>query len=402
MNKKRWIRKGIWHIGVGLCVVFLCIQVLSLSIKGEAKGEETSQLAQSYSDTQKEELQEEYMQSLEKQWKNVDKVKNGVSFSDCVKQVLAGEEENVAKQGMDWLINNVKSDMASQKESLVQLFFLGVMSAFFVDFSNRFLKQDLGETGYLAIYVMMFSVILTSFRQVYMVGDGAITAMADGIAVLTPVYANALLMAGKYQTAVGYYSCLVGGIGIVQWLVKEILFPVIFFYFVLQMLNYSMVEDRFSKLAAFLKQAVLWTLRFLFGLVTGMQVVQALLLPVSDQAKASNFSKSLAAIPGLGASARALTSTVFNSALVVKNAVGIAVMLFFVVLVAVPCIKIFLFIMGYQLISALLQPVAQKRVANLLYAASNSAKLLFQAVVTCAGLFLIGIVIVTAATSGAS
>ena len=75
-------------------------------------------------------------------------------------------------------------------------------------------------------------------------------------------------------------------------------------------------------------------------------------------------------------------------------------MLFFLLLIAVPCVKIFLFIFAYQLISALLQPIAQKRVAHLLGAAASSAKLLFQAVVTCAGLFLIGIVIVTAATSG--
>ena len=343
---------------------------------------------------------EELVEEMQEQWKDFELGESGITFTDCVKRLIRGEGDGMLSSSVDMLINGFLKELKSQQEELAQLFFLGVMSAFFIDFSNRFLREYIGETGYLAIYVMMFTVILNSFQQIYAVGKEAINSMMDSILAITPVYANALLMAGKYQTAVGYYSLLMTGIGVIEWLVKDILLPVIFFYFILQMLNYSMQEDRFSKLAAFLRQTVLWILRFLFGLVTGMQVVQCLLLPVTDQAQASNFSKSLAAIPGLGASARALTSTVLNSALVVKNAVGIAVMLFFILIIAVPCLKIFMFILAYQLISALLQPIAQKRVANLLGAAASSAKLLFQAMVTCAGLFLIGIVIVTAATSG--
>ena len=361
------------------------VQALDQQNRGETESADSSETI------------EELVHEMQDQWEGIRLGESSITFSDCVKN---GEESGMFKSSVKMLITGISNELSSQKEGLAQLFFLGVMSAFFVDFSNHFLREYLGETGYLAIYVMMFTVILNSFQQIYLIGKEAIAGMMDSVLVITPVYVNALMMAGKYQTAMGYYAFLMGGIGVIEWLVKDLLLPVIFFYFILQMLNYSMQEDRFVKLAEFLRKTVLWVLRFLFGLVTGMQVVQCLLLPVTDQAQASNFAKSLAAIPGLGASARALTSTVLNSALVVKNAVGVAVMLFFVLVIAMPCIKLFLFILAYQLIAALLQPIAQKRVANLLAAAASGAKLLFQALVTCAGLFLIGIVIVTAATSG--
>jgi stage III sporulation protein AE len=138
----------------------------------------------------------------------------------------------------------------------------------------------------------------------------------------------------------------------------------------------------------------------MFGLITGMQIVQCLLLPATDQARNSNFSKSLAAIPGLGASARALTNTLFQSAVVVKSAIGIAGMLLLVSIVLLPLAKLLGFILSYQLLAALLQPIANKRLSALISAAAQSVKLLFQGLVTSTALFLVCIAVVTAATNG--
>ena len=288
-----------------------------------------------------------------------------------------------------------------QKENLLKLFLLGVLSAFFVDFTNPTLKNYVGETGYFAIYIVMLMILLTAFQSLYQIAFEGVDAMFQTVRVIVPVYVFSLLLAGSLETAVGMYTLVLSSIGVVEWTVKTLIFPMIYFYFILQMLNYCMREDRLSKFASFLKQVIIWVLRFLFGLVTGMQVVQCLLLPVSDQARNSNFSKSLAAIPGLGASARALTGTMFNSAVVVKSAIGVAGMLLLVFLVMIPSARILLFILTYQLLSAVLQPVAHKRISALVGAAAQSARLLFQGLVTSTSLFLVCIAIVTASTGAA-
>ena len=159
-----------------------------------------------------------------------------------------------------------------------------------------------------------------------------------------------------------------------------------------------MQELKFSRLSSFLKSVIVWLMRFLFGAVTGMQVVQCLLLPATDRAKASNFSKSLAAIPGLGSSARALTGTLLQSANVLKQTLGVAAMILILLLVLVPAVKLLFVIGSYQLVAALLQPVAHPKVSSLIASLSSSAKLLFQAVLSSSILFLILIALVTASS----
>lgn len=336
-------------------------------------------------------------EEMEKEFNKVDELLGTVSFRDIIKHLLSLNKTDYKEVGKI-LLDTVREQFAKEKTTMVKLFLLGILSAFFAEFENPTLKQYVGDTGYFAIYTIMLSIFLISFKNLYDIALTGVTLMLNGMSALIPIYVSALFLAGNIKTAIGVYSFVVVGIGVVEWTICNVIFPVSYFYFVLQMLNYSMKEQRFARLAAFLKSVVIWVLRLLFGVITGMQVVQCLLLPATDQARSSNFSKSLAAIPGLGASARALTGTLLQSATVLKNAVGVAGMLVLIMLVLVPATKLLFGILSYQLMAALLQPIAHRQIAALLGSLSSSIKLLFQGLVTATVLFLVCIAIVTAAT----
>lgn len=382
--------------------IILCFGSLQLLLFLPGYGMDTVKAASSEQEKKvdEEDTLNHLMEEMNSQWEALDESVEGCSFSELVQMLLSGESGQVPGKILQSVGEILKKQFSTQKESLFKLFFLGVLSAFFVDFTNPMLKNYIGETGYFAIYTVMLMILLVAFQSLYQIACEGVEAMFQTVQVLVPVYVMSLVMAGCVETALGMYTLVLTSIGVVEWVIKNIIFPVTYFYFILQMLNYSMKEDRFSKFAAFLKYVVVWVMRFMFGLVTGMQIVQCLLLPVSDQARNSNFSKSLAAIPGLGASARALTGTMFNSAVVVKSAIGVAGMLLLVFLVMIPSVRILLFILTYQLLAAVLQPIAHKRISGLVGAASKSARLLFQGVVTSTSLFLVCIAIVTASTGG--
>ncbi|MDD5948708.1 MAG: stage III sporulation protein AE [Lachnospiraceae bacterium] len=385
-----------WFLGICLTCIFLPLFL------GQGEGLYSAVAAEKGQEQEGQgETLEALMEEMKMQWRQLDSCVEGCSFSELVELQLSGEYEEMPGRLLKMIGSVFREQFELQKENLLKLFLLGVLSAFFVDFTNPTLKNYVGETGYFAIYIVMLMILLTAFQSLYQIAFEGVDAMFQTVRVIVPVYVFSLLLAGSLETAVGMYTLVLSSIGVVEWTVKTLIFPMIYFYFILQMLNYCMREDRLSKFASFLKQVIIWVLRFLFGLVTGMQVVQCLLLPVSDQARNSNFSKSLAAIPGLGASARALTGTMFNSAVVVKSAIGVAGMLLLVFLVMIPSARILLFILTYQLLSAVLQPVAHKRISALVGAAAQSARLLFQGLVTSTSLFLVCIAIVTASTGAA-
>lgn len=376
--------KRITAILSGLLTGLLFLMISSCPVRGYEQSNDNTSF-----DILAEEMGQEF--------KRVDELLGKKSFSDMIKHLLSSEKTDFKEVGQI-LLDTVREQFEKEKTTMVKLFILGILSAFFAEFENPTLKQYVGDTGYFAIYTIMLSIFLINFKNLYDIALSGVTVMLEGMSALIPIYVSALFLAGNMKTAVGVYSFIVVGIGVVEWTICNIIFPVSYFYFVLQMLNYSMKEQKFARLASFLKSVVIWVLRLLFGVITGMQVVQCLLLPATDQARSSNFSKSLAAIPGLGASARALTGTLMQSAVVLKNAVGVAGMLVLIALVLVPVTKLLFGILSYQLMAALLQPVAHKQIAALLGALSNSIKLLFQGLVTATVLFLVCIAIITAAT----
>lgn len=359
--------------------------------------------AQSDKEDTSEDMITVWEQQMYKQWHALDEVTADISdeltFDRLVRKLLENPTGNWWESVGDTIFQAVKQQWNLEKKRILQLLFLGVLSAFFVDFTDVTLKKYIGEVGYFAIYTVMLTILLITFQAVYQLTLDATKGMLHIAEAIVPVFTGGLLLSGNTKMAFGSYTVITGGIGLVEWACMTFLFPAIYFYFVLQMLNHSMKEDRFSRLAQFIKNVVVWMFRLLFGLIVGMQVVQSLLLPASDQAKNSNFSKSLAAIPGLGASARALTNTLFQSSNVLKNTVGVAAMIVLLCCVLAPVIRLLFYIWTYQLLAALLQPVAHKRVTSILSAVSSSAKLLFQGLVTCTVLFLVNLVVVTAATS---
>ncbi|MDY2790494.1 MAG: stage III sporulation protein AE [Lachnospiraceae bacterium] len=339
-----------------------------------------------------------YMEeTLAKEFRQWERLCRAEGEDSLIKRLLNGEQlsfENARKK----MVQAVKEQFSFEKETLFRLLFLGVLSGFFANFENLTLRKYIGETGYYVIYMLLLMLLMVCFKHIYSDTVKAMEGLLGGIQTILPVYVFSLFLSGNIQTASGSYLFLLTVITAVDVILKKIILPLIYFYFVLTLMDHSMQELKFSRLSSFLKSVIVWLMRFLFGAVTGMQVVQCLLLPATDRAKASNFSKSLAAIPGLGSSARALTGTLLQSANVLKQTLGVAAMILILLLVLVPAVKLLFVIGSYQLVAALLQPVAHPKVSSLIASLSSSAKLLFQAVLSSSILFLILIALVTASS----
>ena len=105
------------------------------------------------------------------------------------------------------------------------------------------------------------------------------------------------------------------------------------------------------------------------------------------------------AIPGAGAVISALTGSLLGASVLIKNSIGVGCLVILLLLCAVPVIKLLLFMFSFYLCSAFLQPVSDKRLMGLLFAAGESAKLFLQALVACFTLFFITIALAAISTN---
>ena len=96
----------------------------------------------------------------------------------------------------------------------------------------------------------------------------------------------------------------------------------------------------------------------------GLNGIKSLILPLSDSLKMSVLFKAVSMIPGIGNSAQTVSKTIAGSAVLVKNSIGVAAVIVMAVIIGIPLLKLVVMALLYQILGAVLEPVADSRIVK--------------------------------------
>ena len=86
-----------------------------------------------------------------------------ISFSELVGRLVSGDVQGVVENLKDYLLDQLFYEIKSNKAMLVQMLGIVFISAVFTNFSMAFSKTFVAETGFYLTYMVLFSLLLTSF-----------------------------------------------------------------------------------------------------------------------------------------------------------------------------------------------------------------------------------------------
>ncbi|HBA97520.1 MAG TPA: hypothetical protein DCZ23_05370, partial [Lachnospiraceae bacterium] len=255
------------------------------------------------------------------------------------------------------------------------------------------------ETAFYMVYMLFFSVLTVSFVQISSVAAGTLQKVFDFIKIFSLAYFTCITF--TYGSIAGsvFYEFTLLMMNVASYVIVNFALPAIEFYFFLRIASQISEEDMFSRLASLIKDMVNTGLKTMFGIIMGVNVVQGLVVPVAAEAKNSVIVKMGSSIPGIGNTVSNVASTVLCAGKLVKNAVGIAGIAVVIFICLIPVLKIFTSKVIYQIISAFIQPVSDKRIASCLDAAVTALKMQVYAVGTGCMMFVISIALISAMTT---
>ena len=110
--------------------------------------------------------------------------------------------------------------------------------------------------------------------------------------------------------------------------------------------------------------------------------------------------KAVGAIPGIGDAADGIAQIVMGSAVLIKNSIGVIMLLFLFVLCAVPVLKISLITCAFKGCAAVMGMTGDKRICECTNQIGDGGGLLLRATLTVIALFMIIIAIAAYTTGG--
>lgn len=322
----------------------------------------------------------------------------GMDFQQMVAQGAGGENILSWKGLADMVCTVLLKELVMQKQLWLHILILTVAAAVLLHFSDVFQNQNVSQVSFFMIYMVLFLLLLTSFRSSMGIAEEVMKNMRDFMTVLAPAYFLALTLASYLTSAGVYYEFILLLISAVRWFAEVFILPCIEIYVLLELVNHLSREARLSRFTELVSMVVGWSLKASLALVTGFHMIQGLLSPAADAVRTSAAGSSLEMLPGVGDVSSSVADLALGSAMLIKNSVGAAALVALILICLVPLVKLLVVMGVFYILAAVLQPISDERITGCLTGIGNGVKLLFQTVFTVLLLFLLSIALVTAMT----
>ncbi len=322
-----------------------------------------------------------------------------VSLFDLVLNALSG------KNGMslELIWESVKQEIGKQagdyKMIFASILILGIFSAIFAQFGQLFENKQIAEISYDIVFLMMIMVLLKMMQRGMDIAEESLLVITDFSKLLVPTFCLSVGLASGSVTAVAFYELALLVIYLIENLLLVAVIPMIYAYTLLSVMNGISADGRMEGILNFVKKMIGFILKCCVTAISAFGLLQGMITPVIDSVKTGALQKLASVIPGIGGVVNTATDVVYGSAVLVKNAVGVAGILLFLMLCAAPLLKLFLLAVSLKAAAAAAGIVADARMNRCVEQVAEGSVLLLRTLACAMALCIVTVAVIAVTTN---
>lgn len=399
--RNRWYLTGLLLLGLLWIFSVQNVYAGELSYEGQKNGEEDNsplETAEKEAELEMEHYLWEQLNryDLKEVQRNFEELFPGFSIDtqQLLSLILDGEFFSAGGLFLQTVRDGFAGELTGLREVLVSVLVVGIVSALFSNFSDLFSGRQVSQVGYYFLYLLLMAVLTRAFISATELAVSAMENTVLFVKMFIPTWFLAVGATGSGQSAAFYYQVMLIAVYLVESFLLNILVPLVLCYVVLALLSGIWAEERLTLLLELIKKGIVFAQKITMGAITGLSLVQSVILPVADRLKISALRKVVTAIPGIGNMTDGVTELVIGSAVLIKNSMGILLLFLLLAVCLVPILKLFAVGGIIKLGAALSSVVSDKRISGCADKVGEGCFLLLRCLFTSVTLFLIVIAVV--------
>ncbi len=325
--------------------------------------------------------------------------KTGISAEELLGQVMSGDVFGALSGLFSGIVSDFTNQMWGMKNIFVWLLVLGIVSSLLTHFVEIFDMHQVADLGFYFMYLLFTAILLKCVAQAAETASATLGNITLFIRLLVPAYLFSVGVSGGAASVNVICQLMLLVIYGVEYILAAGVIPLIYSYLMLSVVNGIWVEEKLTLLIDLLEKGIGWVLKGAVGVITGISIFQSLITPVVDSVRKSTLQKVVSAIPGVGNAADGAVELVLGSAMVIRNSIGVVLLILMLVLCAAPLLKIGVIAGILKCAAAFIGVVSDRRITACANRAGDAGLLLFRTTGTAMLLFLISIAVVTASGS---
>lgn len=239
-----------------------------------------------------------------------------------------------------------------------------------------------------AILVQLISLTSSTLKSLKSIADGIFPIL---LTLLTAV--GGTVSVGLYQPAIAVLS------NVFIYLITYFLMPLFIFSIVFSIVGNLSNNIKLDKFISFLQATFKWVLGFLFTLFLGFITIQGISASAVDGLSIRTAKYTIKSyVPIVGGYISDGLSIVLASSMLIKNAVGTAGLLLILFATLSPILNLVLFMLSLKFMSAIIEPVGDRKTANFVGDISKSMTMLIALIISVSFMYLImtGLILMSA------
>lgn len=290
---------------------------------------------------------------------------DNIDVGDVLEQAIKGEVDNstFAKR----ILNLLGKEVTTNVKSIVSILAIIIIHSVLKSISESLENDGISKLIYYVQYILIVTIIMANFSDIIKLVQDTTSNLLGFMNMLVPLLVTLMLYTGSITTSTIIEPIVLFMVNFIGNMIQNLIIPLVLIFTSLVVI--SKISDRvqIDKLSKFLKSGIVWFLGIVLTIFVGVVSLEGTLSSSVDgiTAKTSKAVVS-SAIPVVGKILGDAVDTVLGCGVVLKNAVGLVGVIIIIGICIMPILKLTVLTASYKLLSALVQPIADKPITSLL------------------------------------
>ena len=264
-----------------------------------------------------------------------------------------------------------------------------------------FAENEISSIAYYVCYSMVLLIIGNSFYVTLTLAKDTINSIANFMEALMPVLIMLLASVGGFTQAVLMDPIIMFVVNFSARVIVNFVFPMIVLSFVLAFVNNLSSENKVKSLSKLFGEVTLWVQGLMLTIFVGIVTIRSMVSSSIDEVtlKTAKFTVDKF-VPVVGKALSDALATIAGYSILLKNAIGSLGVIVLIVIILMPIIKIMILGFMFKLSAAIIEPISDSKIVNVINEAGKAVILILSCVICISLMCFIMIAIVAGTGKG--
>lgn len=313
---------------------------------------------------------------------------NEETFVDEIINGNVSIDANLFTKIIDVFLKELKNNISL----VIKIIGIAILCSILKNIQSNFGESGTSEIAFYVCYILVVILIITTFSNTINLCKDTINQISNLMKFLVPLIISLIVATGNVTTVAMLQPVLITMIALISNLMSNFILPVIFISTVINIVSNISEHVNIEKLSVLLRKSALWCTEIILIVFVGILSLEGSLSSTVDGITAKTAKAVVSsAIPVVGKILGDTVDSVIGGVAITKNAIGFVGIIAILAVTLIPLIKTFIVMIVFNLSSALIEPIADKRIVKCMSGVGDSIKILFAILATIIFLFIIAV-----------